>query len=233
MMHKRILISIHDVTPYYEKQIQTMLGSLDERNIKKYALLISPYFEGVSLQKSPALILQLKRAERRGAELMLHGFEHKAKEFAGSKSETQLILENAEKAYLDVFNTKPRGFIPACWNISTDGKQTLKENGYAFTETFDAIEFFSGTIIKGWPLGMESLSNNKLFKYDAVSHHLTRWFTQVHARLMKKEIVRFTLHPREVDTDNFKASLRLLDVLLADGWKPITYTELEHEILSS
>lgn len=227
LKNKYILISIHDVTPFYEPQINKFLIELEKRNINNFTLLITPNWDGnFDVNEYPEFTKKLVELEDKGAELTLHGYDHKGDKFMYlDKTEAKERLDRARKLYKQAFNSRPKGFIPPMWKQSKATYELLKEQKFRYTETFGTLEYFSGNKYAGFPLGMESWSSNKYA-------FITKVFSNIYARLIwnRGGVVRYTIHPREVDNDNFEATLKLLDGFLERGWKPITYSELEGEI---
>jgi len=231
MKEKFILISIHDTNPYYQSQIYKFLDELEKRNISKFSILITPYWDETSnINKHPYFVNKLKSKETAGAELILHGYDHKGNKFIDlNKSQAEKRLNKALDSFQQAFNSTPNGFIPPMWKQSNDTYELLKEKNFRFTETFTELEFFSGRRFKGFPLGMESYSSNKYIKYDRITPLIAKIFSNVYARLIwnKGGVVRYFIHPREADNGNYNATLNLLDKFLEKGWIPITYSELE------
>ncbi|HEY8077074.1 MAG TPA: DUF2334 domain-containing protein [Labilithrix sp.] len=72
-------VSIHDVSPAWEREIEVALEMAHEHGVAP-ALLVVPDFHGRSpLLESPAFCERLRMLERCGHEIYLHGYYHRAR----------------------------------------------------------------------------------------------------------------------------------------------------------
>ncbi|MBN1157328.1 DUF2334 domain-containing protein [Candidatus Woesearchaeota archaeon] len=231
-MGKCLLISVHDVTPLFDKELDSFYGELKKRKINKFTLFVTPNWEGkYPINKSPEFITKLLALRRNGAELALHGYHHDRKEFL-NRNQQSMILGTSVDSFKSAFKLPPTGYLPVRWILTNSLKCLLRKNKFRYTESFTTLEYFSGRKFKGFPLGMESVVSNKYFKYDRTSHLFSRAFSQIYARFVwsKEGVVRYTIHPREKLNGNFNATLKLIDGFLERGWKPMTYSEIETKI---
>lgn len=224
MMDKYILISIHDVNPVYDKEIFLFLDALKKRGIKEFSMLITPSYEGIKTNNDFARRIK----GFRGAELILHGYDHYDGRYIYSDERKILSqINKGMKEFMKYYKIIPNGYIPPVWKSSKKLNAVLKKK-FRYTEDFSRIIFFKrGFVIKSFPLGMESMSNNKYFNHDKATPLITRFLSNVYARISNARVIRYTLHPREATNGNFDATLKLLDIMIMRGFKPITYTELE------
>jgi predicted deacetylase len=240
---KYILISLHDVTPFYEKQTKILLKELDKRKIKKFSILVIPSMNDEfatlvaesdnkwNILKHKLFVKELLRYHKNGAELILHGLDHRDGRYIHAPLQFENRLRAALHIFKKAFALPPKGYIPPRWFTNKSIDRILKKY-FDYTEDFTKITFFDKNIVyKGFPLGMESLSHNKHVKYDKITPLLTRYFSKAYATTSHKHVIRYTLHTREAHNGNFQATLTLLDNMLRKGYVPVTYSEL-NRILS-
>ncbi|MFH1590474.1 MAG: DUF2334 domain-containing protein [archaeon] len=224
---RRLLISIHDVTPKYAAETEQLIRLLQDRGINRFSLLVTPDWLGKwPLKKSPAFLKLLQSCEKKGAELVLHGLDHQEpRSVLASPSEKRRRLKNALDLFVDAFGHPPVGYVPPVWMMDTVMGRLLRESGMQYTENHWGFYCFDGRTYRGFPIGMESASNEALFPYDRLSPLFSRWFSKFYARLKwnRPGVVRYALHPREIHNGNLEATSSLLDGFLKRGWEPVCY----------
>jgi predicted deacetylase len=223
-----LLISLHDASPAFDKQIKVLLKELKKRKIYAITFFVTPNWEGKwNIRNHPNFVQTIKKYAKT-SEISLHGYTHSSDAFG--TNDKRLIDRQLNKAILSfkqAFRFSPKGFIAPVWKQSKTTTAILWKRKFFYTETFFHLRYASGRQYTGLPIGMESMSNAKVFKYDKISPVITKYYSRLYARLNTAHILRFSLHPREVDNGNVEAALKLLDVLITKGWKPITYSGLE------
>lgn len=74
-------VSIHDVSPAFEREVDVALDMAHALGIKP-ALLVVPDFHGrAALLESPRYVEKLRALQREGHEIYLHGYYHRARPF--------------------------------------------------------------------------------------------------------------------------------------------------------
>lgn len=225
---KYLLISVHDVSPFYEEPVNQLLDELEKREIHNFTILIVPNWDGqYDFNEDQQLVERLLNLQNEGTELALHGYDHHS--FDLERAEASIPLEQSLTLYQTAFGNKPRCFVPPRYSQNSEVVALLKETGFSCTESTYTLEYFSGQKYTSLPISMESFVNNKYLKYDFLTPFLTKTFSRIYARLVwnRGGVVRYTLHPREIEIGNLNATLELLDGFLARGWQPLTYSELE------
>jgi len=149
----RLLASIHDVTPAYESQVDTLYdrlcGLLDGPRL---AMLVVPDFEDrAPLAGNAAYAAKLRGWAKDGVEMFLHGWCHRddarkrgfmqkhmtagAGEFAQlSRAEALRRLSEGRKVVEDAIGQSVAGFIAPAWLYSPDAIDALGEAGFALAE---------------------------------------------------------------------------------------------------
>jgi predicted deacetylase len=157
-------VSIHDVSPLWEREIDVALGMAHARGAKP-ALLVVPNFHGKApLGDHPKYIDRLRALERDGHEVYLHGFYHRSRGWgevdrseagAGGRLRhlfAQRVVSGSEAEFSDVSPSEAvsrlddgervlrdagltiTGFIAPAWSMPPFVLKLLGERGYRFTE---------------------------------------------------------------------------------------------------
>lgn len=237
--HRYILISLHDVTPLYEMDVRVFLREFKERKLHKVTLAIIPRMNELfntqvsdvggrySLLDHPGFVRTLKAIERQGGELMLHGLDHADGKFIFKPKEFAHRLNEGEHIFRKAFGHPSKGYLPPRWMTARATDKILARR-YAYSENLTGIRLHRiRKKIFGFPISMESLSDNEHFQKDRLSPLFVRILAKANAAVVTTNIVRYSLHPREVRNGNFRVTLALLDQFLKKGYVPITYNELE------
>lgn len=150
---RRLLASIHDVSPVYEAQVDALFDRLGGLlGGPRLAMLVVPDFEDrAPLAQSPAYAAKLRGWARQGVEMFLHGWCHRddakkrgfmqkhmtagAGEFAQlPKVEALRRLSEGRKVVEDAIGQSVAGFIAPAWLYSEDALEALGEAGFALAE---------------------------------------------------------------------------------------------------
>jgi predicted deacetylase len=156
-------VSIHDVSPAWEREVDVALDIAAEAGVRP-ALLVVPDFHGkAKLDEHPAFCDKLRALEAAGHEIYLHGYYHRARtdvaaaadasiaerarhafaqrvvsggeaEFSDvSPDEARLRLDRGERMLEDA-GLAIRGFVAPAWSMPRWVLGLLGERGYTFTE---------------------------------------------------------------------------------------------------
>ena len=218
-------VSIHDVSPAFEPEIDLALEKCDAVGARP-ALLVVPSFHGQwPLLEHPAYCKKLVELQARGHEIYLHGFFHQSREAPppGASRVAWLFAQNVasggEAEFSDVTRDEARarledgervlheagltidGFIPPAWSMPGWLLPILAERGYTFTE--DHLRIYApashrarASVVLNWA----SRSPGRLFSTVAfcrVAKHARALFP---ARVaIHPADMRFSLLRREID----------------------------------
>jgi predicted deacetylase len=152
-MPRRLLASIHDVSPAFESQVDALYDRLcGLLGGPRLAMLVVPDFEDQApLARSPAYAAKLRGWAKDGVEMFLHGWCHRddakkrgfmqkhmtagAGEFAQlSKPEALHRLSEGRKVVEDAIGAPVAGFIAPAWLYSAEALDALGEAGFALAE---------------------------------------------------------------------------------------------------
>jgi len=154
---KRLLASIHDVSPYFESDIDRLVDRLQRLlGTPRFAMLVVPNYWGrAHLAEAPAFRARLRRWSDQGVEMILHGWSHhdelrhetavaafKARhltaregEFLGlSRAEAKRRLEEGRALLEDAIGRPVTGFVAPAWLYGLGARRALKQAGFAFAE---------------------------------------------------------------------------------------------------
>lgn len=159
-----IHVSIHDVSPAWEKEVDAALALCSEVGAKP-ALLVVPDFHGEwPLLNFPEYQARLRDLQSQGHEVYLHGYSHRARpkptkeEAVGGRRAglrwdfAQRVVSAGEAEFSDLTQAEvrerladgdrilrdsglvPTGFVPPAWSMPPWVRNVLGEFGYEYTE---------------------------------------------------------------------------------------------------
>lgn len=160
----RVHVSIHDVSPAWEREVELALSLCHAVGVKP-ALLVVPDFHGEApLFASPAYCDRLRALAGSGHEILLHGYFHKSRPVSADAGPThgrpsglrwafaQRVVSAGEAEFSDVsreeaaerldrgarelraIGLEPSGFIPPAWSMPRWLLPMLGARGFSFTE---------------------------------------------------------------------------------------------------
>ena len=171
-MTRRLLASIHDVGPKFERQVDQLVEAL-ERHVgtAKFAMLVVPdHWDDAPLSAAPAFQAKLRRWADAGVEMFLHGWRHRddapAKGFAQkhmtagegefsalSAVEASARIADGRKVVEDAIGRPVAGFIAPAWLYSAGALDAVRDAGFALAE--DHMKVWrpaSGTVVARGPV---------------------------------------------------------------------------------
>lgn len=158
---KVLCVSLHDVTPATLADCEATLDFLDRKRIGPLALLVVPDYHGLGrVDRDDRFCEFLRMRERRGDEIVLHGFWHRDSaapdrglrdwlerrvrtdgegEFSGldSSSARGRILRGL--AVLRSAGWQPRGFVAPAWLMSPGTREALEDLPLEYCATRDYV----------------------------------------------------------------------------------------------
>jgi predicted deacetylase len=151
---KRLLASIHDVSPRFEGEVDRLLDHLAPHVGRRLAMLVVPDHWG-SAPIMPAFAQRLRGWADEGVEMFVHGWFHRDDtqhrgtvaalkgrhmtagegEFLGLSQDEALDRMRRGKALVeDIIGRPAAGFIAPAWLYSDGAKAALAEAGFALAE---------------------------------------------------------------------------------------------------
>jgi len=218
--NKKIVVSVHDITPRFHKECLKIFKTLDELGINNRTLLITPDFAGrFPIDEDEEFISMMNREKQRGAELALHGLVHQNFEFYKKDyEEAKTALQTGMKMFEQTFGFLPRGFVAPQWLQSKGSLQAVLELGFYYTASLRKLRYSDGKEYQTFPLNFD-WGNSLLDKIITTINNFT-------ASFRKSGLIRFAVHPMDIPNGVFDKEMKLLKMLTADGWKTASYENL-------
>jgi uncharacterized protein len=243
-MTRRLLASIHDVTPYHAERLERLVPVIEQIvGAGRYALLVVPDFHKAGLLRDNLTFArQLRRWADAGCEIFLHGFTHldeathatraaqlKAErltagegEFLGlSYAEACAKLIEGRKMLEDIVGRQITGFIAPAWLYGDDSLKAITDQGIALVEDHFRV----------WnPQNGQVLTRGPVVTY--ASRTPTRlvssilWSRIATVALSRARTVRFAVHPHDVDSPRLLAEIERALSAFASSHAPSSYAEL-------
>jgi predicted deacetylase len=229
---KTAIISVHDVSPRFQSEIETILQHFEDTTL---SLLVTPLWDGEH-PLTPDFVKIL-----RGAEKILHGLTHRNEhcDWAGkiaacsarsdrelyglSRSETMALLTKGKRMFEQAFDESPLGFVPPTWYHNPHSVSVLREMGFSFTEKpFQLIDLDTAS------------DDNLCIKTPAVCYDYgnNSWMERLSIGFWRRflthfspALVRVSIHPSDVENGFLPHLDTLLALLKANGYAFQTYRE--------
>lgn len=150
---RRLLASIHDVSPRFEAQVDLLAALLGNRvGPARFAMLVVPdHWDQAPLSAAPAFRARLRGWADQGVEMFLHGWRHRDDapdrgfaqrhmtagegEFAGlSEAEATRRIADGRAVVEDAIGRPVAGFIAPAWLYSDGAKAAVAAAGFALAE---------------------------------------------------------------------------------------------------
>ncbi|VXC82435.1 Polysaccharide deacetylase [Sphingomonas sp. 8AM] len=244
---KRLLASIHDVSPRFEREVDQLLDRLAPHVGERLAMLVVPDHWG-SAPWTPAFSARLRRWADTGVEMFVHGWFHrddaahsgvaaiKAKRMTAGEGEF-LGLDHAEaltrmrrgKTLLEDATGRPAaGFIAPAWLYSDDARAALADAGFALAEDHARVWAPGGAVVARGPvITWASRSDTRALSSLAAASVLR------HA-LQPLPTVRVAVHPGDVTRPALLRSIdRTFRAFSRGGRRPAAYADLLTEVPAS
>lgn len=229
-MSKRLLCSIHDVGPRFEREVDC-LAELYDRHLgqARFAMLVVPDHWGAApLAQSKSFQSRLRSWSDAGVEMFVHGWFHRDQashtglakfkagnltagegEFLGLDHDEALRRMTEGKALIeDIIGRKAAGFIAPAWLYGPGARTALAQAGFDLAEDhFRVWEPTSGKVLSRGPV-ITWASRTKMRQLSS------RFFARV-ARLglAGQRDVRIAVHPGDTTVPQL---IQSIDATLAD-----------------
>lgn len=229
-MAKRLLCSIHDVGPRFEREVDR-LAELYDRQLgqARFAMLVVPDHWGAApLSQDKAFQSRLRSWSDAGVEMFVHGWFHRDQarhsgfakfkagkltagegEFLGLEHDEALRRMTEGKALIeDIIGRKVAGFIAPAWLYGPGARTALAQAGFGLAEDhFRVWEPTSGKVLSRGPV-ITWASRTRLRQLSS------RFFARAaRLALAGQRDVRLAVHPGDT---NVPQLIRSIDATLAD-----------------
>jgi uncharacterized protein len=240
-MEKCLILSIHDVAPPFEAQIEQIMARLKTLGVARCSLLVVPdYHHHGRADQDAAWAARLRQWQDAGHEIVLHGYYHRTDQtdFSGLKkaflqnvytaSESEFLDMDAAEAEkrlrlgLEVFQNAglaTKGFIAPAWLMNEQVLKLLGKLGFEYTTTLKKIiDLKSGRVSNAWA---QVYSSRAAWR---------RWMSILWNELLWRrnkgaEVVRLSVHPPEIRYPMLWNHLESLIRRASEGRKTLTYID--------
>lgn len=232
----RLLVSIHDVTPAFARQVEGLWDVCAARSITP-ALFVVPSWHGeFPLEDDPRFCAWLRRCKAAGAEIFLHGERHDEvgserswrdalRAFGRTNREGEFLTLTRASARnriargirrLRALGLDPVGFVAPAWLARRDCLDAVADVGLRFSEDTHYIHLHDRATRVRVPV--IRWSARTLFRAHA-SVAVAAWTRNV----ARHPLMRVALHPRDLSSRPVRRSvLRTLDDYLGRA-RPTPY----------
>lgn len=243
-MGKKLLVSIHDVTPRFDATVSRLHDRLCAlTGSGRMAMLVVPDHWGEApLAADPAFGAKLRGWADEGVEMFLHGWFHrddsrhegagasfKARhmtagegEFLGlSRDEARRRLGEGRKLVEDVIGRPIVGFVAPAWLYGEGAKQALKDEGFAIAE--DHLRVWrpaDGAVLARGPV-ISWASRSRARRLSSLG-----FAALARTALKPLPVVRIALHPGDARYDTLLTSIDRTVKSFARSHLPASYADL-------
>ncbi len=234
---KNIIISIHDISPIFKKELKIIFDYLNRMKIKeKEAFVILNWLGEHPLENDKKFIKELK-TEFSSAQINFHGMTHYSQDqslikrflfgkehaYGGefTKKNTKQIEQIFKSSFIifkRIFNKHPKNFIAPRWENSNELLEVCKKMKIDYAEApFHLIN-----------LRKDKKKPSLVLCFDYGSNKLLNYLPRIYAPVfvflssLFNLPLRFSIHPNDVKNGNIEFEMNLLKKLLNNGWKPCT-----------
>lgn len=241
---KRLLLSIHDVTPKHFERLKQIDAFLKEHGVgSRYAMLVVPdFWHQWPLEEHPEFQSWLRERADEGVEMILHGFYHrddtvhrsaaarfKASALTAREGEflgldRKLALERLQKGrdlLESILGRKIKGFIAPAWLYGEGARKALKIMNFEFAEDHWSV----------WsPQSGATLTTSPVISYASRSKGRILssliWSRVATVALRPAPVVRHAIHPHDFDVDCLISEISRALVSFMTHREPILYRDL-------
>jgi predicted deacetylase len=238
LAEKKLIVSIHDVTPRYSEEIERAVSIAEECGVGRFSLLAVPFHHGVALDSDERFVGWLDSRRSRGDEVVLHGWQHaEGRKPPGlGRRLRRMLLTRSEGEFLGIgpveagiridmgldilkeCGFEPRGFVAPAWLFEKNHLGVLKKRGFLYTTSLTRIFDIQKSldihapclVLKG---GSRSLNRLARFYNNVLS-----------ARLAQKPVLRLAVHPADIRY-GAEAWYRAIIPRLLEGRTATTYLQ--------
>lgn len=243
-MQRRLLVSVHDVTPRHFERLRAIAATLERHGLGgRYSALVVPNFwHEWPLADHPEFLAWLRQEIDAGVEPLLHGYFHRDEaehpspwtrlrgraltaregEFLGLGHEAaRARIVAGGRLLTELLGAAPTGFVAPAWLYGAATRDVLAELGYAIAE--DHWRVWS-------PRGGQVLARGPVIAYASRTRLRAAaslaWSRAATIALARQPIVRLAIHPHDLDLESLARELdRALAALTRDR-AAIRYHEL-------
>jgi predicted deacetylase len=236
---RRILVSLHDVSPLTLAECQSALALFAEQGLSpsSLSLFVIPLHEGrVAVDQDPATMRFLRELGDAGATLVMHGLTHRmpgrawtpggwlrGHVFARGQGEflrcdaadaRRRLEEGAAIFRRAGLERALRGFIPPAWLLSPAAREVVAGAG------FDFYEVFGGIVHHGRRLARRVIGWGSLSELEA---RATALYAACQVRFPTAADTRLAVHPADMARPSQRRAVGRALARLLPRWRAVSY----------
>lgn len=243
-IERRVVVSIHDVAPPFQLEIQRLLEALAAIGVPQPTLNIVPNWHGAfPLCSAPSLVRLLQAQSDLGSELVLHGFEHhragplrgpahlrlRADLFAGDAAEFLTLaperaaqrIQEGRAVLVRAGLPTPSSFCAPGWLLAPDLAPVLQECGIRLVIGMLTVRDLDASK----SVTMQAAGQMGAGAWHELGVGLGNALTRLILRA--RPVMSVYFHPQA--GEGAWASRRVLGLLgrlIAQGWRPASFAEI-------
>ncbi len=246
MSQKYLVVSIHDATPKFRKELNGIISELDQRKVTPRSVLVIPnYKQKYNILFDEEFVFWLSQLKSKGDELVQHGYDHiqqttilkNKKNYSLQEKNLEMYArEYAEFQNIDYNEAKrriqkgkeimrlagivPVGFVAPVWLVNPESEKAIKNEGFRYMALVNSLRIFSSSKdLESEVVGFAS--SPRIIDYLLRFYDL--YLTKI--RLINRELVQVAIHPQDLwNTKTFKYALKIIDEL-RNNRQLITYAD--------
>ncbi|RST30050.1 DUF2334 domain-containing protein [Sphingomonas ginkgonis] len=240
---RRLLLSIHDVSPRHEREVDALLGLLEPHARDRLALLVVPdFWNEAPIAAGTPFATRLRGWADRGFEIFLHGWSHrddsshsgagarfKARhmtagegEFLGLSSvEAGRRIARGRALLEDIIGSPVAGFVAPAWLYGDGARAALEQARMPLAEDH-------------WRVWAPDRGSRELARSPVITWASRSWPRRASSLLVAAgarslpmpQLMRLAVHPGDTRHANLRASIAKTVARLASTHRPSRYAEL-------
>lgn len=239
-MPKYIVVSVHDVTPHFRTELNVIFKELSKLDVKKKTILVTPLWAGKNdIIKDERFLRFLLAEEKNGAELVLHGYTHKANHEWRKKEGFQWsafnvaefilakdilgLLKKGKSAFRQAFGYEPKGFVPPGWLQKPSVYKLLEQEGFDYVVTMKGL-YSLRTKKRRYALPICFDNRTLLLSY------IIGCSSSIIAPLSNPSFIRLAIHPVDFKMNLLKPQLDFIKKYKKKGYTFTTYGRVAHDL---
>lgn len=156
-----VYLEIHDASPKFQEELENIFFNLKDCKVSNKIIAIVPYWNYKwNIMKYPKFVRLMKKKEKEGWELALHGYTHSHPQkipwysflFQSKESwefyklnykHTKVLAKKGLDIFKKTFGHMPKGFIPPNWRLSEEGNKAIEDLGFEYVMSIRHIKWFN------------------------------------------------------------------------------------------
>ena len=237
---RRLLVTIHDVTPAFEAPVRVLWQLCRAQGITPGLLLVPDWHGEWPIERYPHFMDWVRARSRDGAEIILHGERHDevglprawrdtVRALGRTAREGEFLTLDGDSARQRVTRglarladqqLMPVGFIPPAWLAGAVTHEVVRESGLAFSEDADSVQLHArGERVRAPALRWSGRTTLRAWGSRAMAS--VRWRTW-----QQEPLLRLALHPQDLNHPVVAASVERDIARWARARTVIRYDEL-------